>query len=197
MITVETLDRLKFHLFLLLLGFSLLLPHGSVDAQATREAAWQVLETRYTLIRYKAWEDLKKLNRKVDYSPGSWGLKGLFGLAGSDNLSDELPKKMDALYERVQGILDMRRRMTRVSINVYQNKTQLHAAFGEIFKSPCPVRAWYMYENNTIYLNAMDVHEGILAHEMAHSIIDHYLLVRPPKATAEILARYVDAHLFE
>jgi hypothetical protein len=32
---------------------------------------------------------------------------------------------------------------------------------------------------------------------MAHSIIDNYLLVRPPKATAEILARYVDSHLIE
>ena len=143
--------RLKFHLYFLLLGFCLLLSYSSVYAQTTSEAAWQVLETKYTIIRYKTWEDLKKFNRQVDYSPGSWGLKGLFGLTGSDNLSDELPKKMDALYERVQEILDMRRRMTRVSINVYQNKAQLHAAFGEIFKSTCPVRAWYMYENNTIY----------------------------------------------
>ena len=44
-------------------------------------------------------------------------------------------------------------------------------------------------------MNAEDVHEGMLAHEIAHSIIDHYLLVRPPRATAEILSRYVDAHL--
>jgi hypothetical protein len=32
---------------------------------------------------------------------------------------------------------------------------------------------------------------------LAHFIIDHYLLVRPPAATAEILARYVDSHLKE
>jgi hypothetical protein len=41
---------------------------------------------------------------------------------------------------------------------------------------------------NTIYLNVDDLHEELLAHEMAHAIIDHYLLVRPPPATAEILA---------
>jgi hypothetical protein len=35
----------------------------------------------------------------------------------------------------------------------------------------------------------------MLAHEMAHCVIDHYLLIRPPMATAEILARYVDSHL--
>jgi hypothetical protein len=41
----------------------------------------------------------------------------------------------------------------------------------------------------------MDLHEGMLAHEMAHCIIDYFLLVRPPVASAEILARYVDEHL--
>lgn len=133
----------------------------------------------------------------MDYAPGSWGLKGLFGFTGSENFSEALPKKMDALYERVQQILDMRKKMKKVSIHVYPNKEQLHAAFREIFNAPCPVRAWYAHEHNTIYLNAKDVHEGIVAHEMAHAVIDHYLLVRPPKATAEILARYVDAHLFK
>ena len=39
--------------------------------------------------------------------------------------------------------------------------------------------------------------QGMLAHEMAHSIIDHYLTVRPPKRSAEILARFVDKHLAE
>ena len=36
---------------------------------------------------------------------------------------------------------------------------------------------------------------GILAHEIAHAMIDNYLSVRPPKTTSEILARYVDENL--
>jgi len=35
----------------------------------------------------------------------------------------------------------------------------------------------------------------MLAHEIAHAIVDNYLSVRPPRATAEILARYVGKHL--
>ena len=54
-----------------------------------------------------------------------------------------------------------------------------------------------MYEYNTVYLNVQDVHEGMLAHELAHAIIDNFMAVRPPRATAEILATYVDKHLFE
>jgi Zn-dependent peptidase ImmA (M78 family) len=110
---------------------------------------------------------------------------------------DKLKKKVDALYERVQEILDMRKRIKKVTINIFQNKKQLRAAYQEIYKKPCKLRCWYIYEYNAIYINANDLHEGMLAHEMAHSIIDHYLTVRPPRATAEILARYVDSHLFE
>ncbi len=48
-----------------------------------------------------------------------------------------------------------------------------------------------------IFINADDIHEGMLTHEMTHHIIDHFLTVRPPRASAEILAVYVDAHLFK
>ena len=57
-------------------------------------------------------------------------------------------------------------------------------------------RAWYIYDLNTIFINVQDIDEGILTHKLAHHIIDHCLKVRPPKATAEILARYVDKHLY-
>ena len=46
-------------------------------------------------------------------------------------------------------------------------------------------------------MNARDLSAGMLAHECAHAIVDHYLAVRPPRATAEILARYVDGHLYQ
>jgi hypothetical protein len=67
----------------------------------------------------------------------------------------------------------------------------------QIFKRRGSARAWYVYEYNTIYINVRDVNEGMLAHELAHSIIDHYLSVRPPRASAEILATYVDKSLFD
>jgi hypothetical protein len=159
---------------------------------------WQSLETKYTIIYYQSSEDLKKFNRKVDYSPGEWGIIRLFSRTRSGKeMRDKLKKKVDALYERVREILDMRKKMRKVIINIYHNKRQLHAAYYKIYKKPCKLRAWYIYQYNAIYINANDLHEGMLAHELAHSIIDHYLRVRPPHATAEILARYVDGHLFE
>ena len=89
----------------------------------------------------------------------------------------------------------MRKKTKKVIVNIYQNRDQLNQAYTAIYKKECHIRAWYIYEFNTIYLNVEDLHEGMLAHELAHSIIDHFLLVRPPSASAEILARYVDSHL--
>ena len=108
----------------------------------------------------------------------------------------DLRKKVDALSLKVQQILDMRKKMKKVIVNIYHNEKQLHAAYYKIYGNPCRVRAWYIYEHNAIYINADDVNEGLLAHEMAHHTIDNYLSVRPPRNAAEILATYVDKHLY-
>ena len=186
----------KKNLFILIhLSFFLFLLYGTSQGETTEEIAWQNIETKYTIIRYQSTNDLKKFNYKVKYDPERSGLKGLFSSSGPDNLKDKVIKKVDVLFERVQQILDMRKKMEKVTINIYQDKDQLKDAFFRIYKRQCRIRAWYRYKNNTVYINVKDLHEGMLAHELAHGIIDHYLLIRPPRATAEILARYVDSHL--
>ena len=159
--------------------------------------AWKSIETKYTIIHYQSLEVLKKFNDKVSYGQEGWSLRRLFSTPSSDEVIDRIAKKLDILFERVQEILDMRKKMKKVIINVYDNKKQLHDAYSRIYKKSCRIRAWYRYGNNTIYINVDDLHEGMLAHELAHAIIDHYLLIRPPAASAEILARYVDTHLKE
>ena len=172
-------------------GFSGLAYGGGRD-----NVAWKSLESKYTIIHYQSSEDLKKFDRKIDYSPAEWGRGSLFSGSGSGSDIEKLKKKMDALYTRVQQILDMRKKMKKIKIKIYKGKRQLHSAFKRIYKRERKnIRVWYIFEYNTIYVNVDDLHEGMLAHEMAHSIIDHYLTVRPPSKSAEILARYVDKHL--
>lgn len=183
--------------FSLLIGLLFLCPKAAFCADAQTDPSWNSLETKHTIIRFLSWEDLKWFNGRIDYSPGSWSLKSLFSSPDPSSLKVELKNKVDALYERVQEILDMRRGGGKVTINLYPDGKQLQGALRGIYHKQINLRAWYIYERNTIYLNVKDVHEGMLAHEMAHAIIDHYLIVRPPKATAEILARYVDEHLFD
>jgi hypothetical protein len=172
-------------------------PETGPMADRSDDVVWENMETKYTVVHYQFFEDLKKFNYKVQYGQEQWSLKRLFSNSGSDSLIDRITSKVDVLFERVQEILDMRKKMKKVTIHIYHDKAQLHDAYSRIYKGPCRIRAWYRYKNNTVYVNVNDLHEGMLAHELAHAIIDHYLLVRPPVATAEILARYVDNHLFQ
>ena len=168
---------------------------GIVFGQPADTLSWQTIETKHTVIRYQSSRDLKKINSKIKYRVKPSLSKGLFSSTGPEHIEEAVKKKVDALFERAQQILDMRKKMKKVTINVYHDKNQLREAFQGIYLKPCHVRAWYEYRFNTVYICIEDMHEGMLAHEMAHGIIDHYLLVRPPPATAEILARYVDSHL--
>ncbi len=156
---------------------------------------WNAIETRYTIIRYQSESDLKRLLRQIDYSKRENIFRLLFRSKGSAELRESISNKVDSIFERVQEILDMRNRLRKVTINIYKDRNQLKRVYSQNYNGPCRFRAWYWHKNNTIYININDVHEGILAHELAHAIVYNYLTVRPPRATAEILARYVDSHL--
>jgi len=171
-------------------------PNDTVKKKISHRSSWKRIETKHTIIQYETINDLKKFDGKIDYSTGEFTLKSLFSASDSKDPAGSINKKVDLLFERVQEILDMRRRTRKVIINLYPNKQRLHNAYFTITGTKCHIRAWYIYESNTIYINKDDVHTGMLAHEMAHSIIDHYFSARPPSATAEILARYVDKHLY-
>ncbi|MFH2218496.1 MAG: hypothetical protein ABII68_02400 [Pseudomonadota bacterium] len=168
----------------------------SVKAQdvTDRQISWKNFETGYTVVQYQKTEDLIRFDRQIDFSVDRGGIKSLFS-SDSKYTALSIKKKMDAIYLRVQEILDMRKKMKKIVIKIYP-KNQFGPVRYKKTRSDHPIRSWYIYEENTIYINVDDVHEGILAHEIAHAVIDHYMLVRPPRATAEILAAYVDKNLF-
>ncbi|RJP79022.1 MAG: hypothetical protein C4522_10895 [Desulfobacteraceae bacterium] len=168
---------------------------GIAFPETVQQPPWIILETKHTILRFLKAEDLDTLNNSIDYQKTSWGFRQLFSVKTSESIHGEISLKLDSLYEQVQKILDMRKKSPKVFIHLYPNREELDQAYYRLHQSKNNIRAWYVFDHNTIYINADDVHEGILAHEMAHAIIDHFLLVRPPAASAEILARYVDAHL--
>ena len=171
---------------------------GSADpaSKSLNKQSWQTLETRHGIIFYQTLKELRKFDRKIDYSPFKSSFKSIFTNDGNGDLQKNIGKKIDDIFTRVQEILDMRKRLPKVNIKILRNKESLAQVLKQHGRGDRQVRAWYGFESKTIHLNLQDVNEGMLAHEMAHHIIDHYLTVRPPRATAEILARYVDEHLY-
>ncbi len=154
-----------------------------------------VLETRYTTIQYPSVETLESFQKSVHFGNGWWASSSEFASFSDEENRKITVLKTDAVFKRVQEILDMRKQFKKVTILLYADTAAFETAYLEIYKHKCPFKAWYEYKTNTISLNVNNCNEGIFAHEIAHSIIDNFLKVRPPKNTAEILARYVDSHL--
>lgn len=148
---------------------------------------WEKIDTRHTIIYYQSSEDLEKFNTKINFcaSPKKSGLSNAF--------SD----KIDELFKRSQQLLGMHGFLTNIKIKVFKNKQQLDNAYYKIYKKKSNARAWYTHEELTVFIQLNDIFEGMLAHEFAHAIIDHFMIVPPPVETAEILAKYVDTHLVD
>jgi len=153
---------------------------------------WQELASRHAIVAYQRPADLVLFNRQIRFGPEPAMVDG-----NAEAVAAGVAEKMDALFQRAQQILDMRGKIDKVIIRLYPDRQALNQAYYSLFRAQCTFRAWYLYEKKTVYLNVTDVHAGMVAHEMGHHIIDHYFKIRPPAATAEILARYIDAHLFE
>ncbi len=158
---------------------------------------WQSIETKYTVIYYKTLSDLKNFNNHINYPPDTLDPERRFFPGNSKVLQDRIEKKVDALYERVQEILDMGKRLNPVAIYIFHNNTLLNHAIHSISNKLGRRRSWYFHQGNTIYINANDLSERMLAHEMALSIIYHHLNLPPSQATAKILARHVDRNLLK
>ncbi|MCP3874536.1 MAG: hypothetical protein GY699_15445 [Desulfobacteraceae bacterium] len=156
---------------------------------------WIELETQYTIIRYESIEILEQFHKTIHYGSGWWATTSSFAILSEEKNRKIATLKIDSIFERVQEILDMRKKIQKIVVHVYSDRKSLEAAFVKVYKQDCPFKAWYEYKTNTVSLNVKDMNEGMLAHELAHGIIDHFFKVRPPKDTAEILAIYVDRHL--
>ncbi len=163
-------------------------------AIAFEEPAWQRLETCYTVILYKSEKDLEVFTRKIELSCKTSLL--YFFNRHKSSLKHLARSKVDRIFQKVQELLEMKRPLEqKVTIKLFPDKNCLKKAYQYLYNDDGIPRAWYNYHNNTIYLNVMDLHAGMLAHEITHAVIDNYLLIHPPRATAEILAQYVDTHI--
>lgn len=183
--------------FRVLVALALVLGLCVSAGESLAQGDWHKLEFTHTIIMYRNEAVLDVFDKAMDFDPGRWDASRDYSISRSDSAQARAGKKVDSLYERAQTILDMRKKMKKITLYLHEDADDLRATYKEIYGKSTKFRAWYIFEKNSIYLNVEDCHPGMVAHEMAHSIIDHFLLVRPPENSAEILAMYVDSHLFK
>ncbi len=55
--------------------------------------------------------------------------------------------------------------------------------------------SFYSPKYKTIFVSVKDIDLGVLAHEIAHAVIDFYYGMATPSKIQEVLAQYVESHL--
>jgi hypothetical protein len=105
--------------------------------------------------------------------------------------------RVDRIVERVKAVFDMYPPDLHFGIYLFQTYDEIENAYktmGIWGKAPI---AFYSHRTKAIYISIEDITDRILAHEIAHAIINFYFGTQPPGKMQEILAQYVDKHLWE
>jgi hypothetical protein len=153
-------------------------------------------ETNCCTIQYFDEEDLKKFALRI----GAIKYTG----KGIDDNPSNIKTRINEIMKKVQTSLDMYTSDLSLSIILYPDYNSLarvfkqHTRKGSVntFTYSVPL-AFYSHKTKTIHVDVSSITDGVLAHEMAHGVINFYFKTPPPAKMQEILAQYVDLHLWD
>ena len=168
-----------------------LAPAAWADDPSGDTSSWQRLDARYCTLWVHPGVKASQVNRQISTAR----VRPRVRPADGDTWEAQLAAKCDTIFRRTQEVLDMFPPGLHVTVKVVRDLGEIKSAHAARYGHGTDAVAFYIFENNTIYVSAAAVSESILAHEMAHCIIDHYFGVRPPRKIEEMLAIYVDEHL--
>lgn len=110
-------------------------------------------------------------------------------------IENRISARLQFLLMRVEDVLGMKPMIARVDLKVLRSREELQEKSFEITRQREDHKAFYAHGLRTIFSSEQDIIDSIIAHEMAHAVIDHYFMAPPPSKVAELLAGYVDEHL--
>ncbi len=155
---------------------------------------WTSVNSTYCNVFFKDGVDLSSVNDRIDTYKIDYGLTEKPARAGND-AKDEIAYKFDLIFSKVQEILDMRPNDLHLNVRIYKGQDDLNRIYVEIFSQDNKFIAYYVFKINTLFASEEKLSANVLAHEIAHCVVDHYFSVTPPTKVAEMIAQYADAHL--
>jgi hypothetical protein len=102
-----------------------------------------------------------------------------------------LIRTLNALYRTFLKNYQPYRRLQITSKPPKTNKSE-SPDLGKLF-----LVAFYSHRTKAIYISLKSITDRSFAHETAHAVINFYFIIPPPGRMQEILAQYVDKHLWE
>lgn len=159
------------------------------------EAGTYKYQSRFFTISYDNPDQLKKFARKVQPDALTSTLNKVFLGDSNNSNGTNLDRFIDRLFQRIQIILDMPMPKLHVGIELHWDQQEISEAYRQTMGTGTDSQAFYSQATNTIHLQVEKLSIGILAHEMAHAILDHFFVIRPPPKISEMLCQYVDKEI--
>jgi hypothetical protein len=149
------------------------------------------LKTNYITIVYNNEDELRRFGKDIYLGSLSYLLRNRKSVTAEDDLENRL----DVIVEKVESILEMYPKEVRFTIKLLPSEDAVHVVYRARYGKSADYIAFYSSIGKIIFVSVKDVDTGILAHEIAHAIIDLYYGISTPSRIHEILAEYVVAHL--
>jgi hypothetical protein len=160
-----------------------------LPAPAFAQEEWDFYESNCCTIRYLDAEHLNTFTMRIG------GFR--YTSRGLDDNPLNVKTRVDEIMEKVRATLDMYPADFHISIQLYPDYQSIEAIFRQFTHTGQVPLAFYANRTKSIYVNAGSITDGVLAHEMAHAVINFYFEVPPPAKMQEILAQYVDLHIWD
>ena len=161
--------------------------------QYEQEDDWLSFQTAYFTVYYKPDVNLKRvLGRLSGRSLPTYSNLPAYALGG---IEEKVAYRLDVVFMRVRDILGMYPNKAEIKIKIHKNRQNINAELCYFSRADANCKSFYTYRFNTIYTSEQDMTDSVIAHEMAHAVVDNYFSTTPSEKMAEILATNVDLHL--
>ncbi|TKB06552.1 hypothetical protein [Desulforhopalus sp. IMCC35007] len=152
------------------------------------------LQSRYVTLRYSNQQLLRDFNDELVL-----GRKLGYYLKNKQivTVQDEVLAKLDVIIEKAEVVLDMFPANFRITVVLLPDRRAVGAMYKTKYGKTANHIAYYSLKEKTIYISVDDTKLRVIAHEIGHSIVDHYFQVRPPYNIHELLAQFTEKHIVD
>ncbi len=152
----------------------------------------QQAQGKYVTLHYSSRELLKKCNEELDL-----GRKLGRHIQNRNivTIEDEVLAKLDTIMEKAEVVLDMFPDNLRINVVLLASADDVSRVFAQKYGKSANHIAYYSLSEDTIYVSVENARLEVIAHEMAHAIVDHYFTERPPYNIHELMAQFAEKHI--
>jgi len=167
---------------------------GAAAAELSSDEGWTITKSIFCTLYFRYDVDIDTVNNWLDTYKVDYGLLEKPPRPG-ESANDRIAYKFDLIFYKVQELLDMRPKDLHLNVRIYRHQEDLDRVYLEIFDQENRFIAYYVFKMNTLFASEAKMSANVMAHEIAHCVVDHYFSVIPPQKVAEMIAQYADAHL--